>query len=223
MSAGKRVYRSPLREEQARRTRAAVLDAAGRCFLDRGYAATTMKDVAEAAGVAVQTVFGQGSKSALLLGCVDRAVVGDDEAVALAAREPFVRFVEAGELSAKLASFADLARRYIPQTAPIIAVFAAAAAGDPEIAASWQEYERRRRADARVLIGALEPWLREELDVETATDIFWGVFSEAPIEALMRRRGWDLDRYVAFLVDGVQRLLLRQARTSRRRAANASG
>src|SRR5918997_3465516 len=105
MTAGKRVYRSPLREEQARRTRAAVLDAAGRCFLERGYAATTMKDVADAAGVSVQTVFGQGSKAALLLGCVDRAVVGDDEAVALSAREPFLRFVQAPDLAGKLAAF----------------------------------------------------------------------------------------------------------------------
>ena len=209
MTAGKRVYRSPLREEQAKRTRVAVLDAAGRCFVDRGYAATTMRDVAEAAGVSVQTVFGQGSKAALLLGCVDRAVVGDDEELALSAREPFRRFVEAPDLVDKFAALRDLARRYIPQTSPIIVVFAAAAAGDAEIAEAWEEYERRRRADARVLVGALEPWLRDGLDVETATDIFWGVFSEAPIEARMRRRGWTLDRYVDFLVDGVERLLLR--------------
>jgi len=209
MTAGKRVYRSPLREEQAKRTRAAVLDAAGRCFLDRGYAATTMRDIAEAAGVSVQTVFGQGSKAALLLACVDRAVVGDDEAVALSAREPFVRFVEAPDLAGKLAAFGDLARRYIPQGVPIIVVVSGAAAGDPEIAEAWEEYERRRRADARVLVSSLEPWLRDGLDVETATDIFWGVFSEAPIEALMHRRAWTLDRYVDFLVDAVQRLLLR--------------
>src|SRR5918997_4719993 len=105
MTAGKRAYRSPLRAEQARRTRGVVLDAAGRCFLDRGYAATTMKDVAAAAGVSVQTVFGQGSKAALLLGCVDRAVVGDDESTPLAAREPFVRFLEAPDLAGKLAAF----------------------------------------------------------------------------------------------------------------------
>jgi AcrR family transcriptional regulator len=34
----------PLRAEQAQRTRATVLDAAGRCFLEKGFAATTMKD-----------------------------------------------------------------------------------------------------------------------------------------------------------------------------------
>ena len=44
-----------------------MLDAAGRCFVDKGYAGTTMRDVADAAGVSVQTVFGQGSKASLLL------------------------------------------------------------------------------------------------------------------------------------------------------------
>jgi AcrR family transcriptional regulator len=198
-----------LREEQARRTRAAVLEAAARCFLDRGYAATTMRDVADAAGVSVQTVFGQGSKAALLLGCVDRAVVGDDDAVALAEREPFLRFVEAPDRAGKLAALGDLARRYIPRANPMGVVFAAAAAGDPEIAEAWEEYERRRRADTRVLVASLEPWLRDGLDVEAATDILWGAFSDATIDALVRRRGWTLDRYVDFFVDAVERLLLR--------------
>src|SRR5919205_3682589 len=110
MSNRKRVYNSPLRAEQAQRTRAAVLDAAGRCFLDKGYAATTMKDVAAQAGVSVQTVFGQGSKAALLLACVDRAVVGDDEEVPLARREPFVRLLDSPDRAEKLAALGDLAR-----------------------------------------------------------------------------------------------------------------
>ena len=99
MAEGKRVYNSPLRAEQALRTRAAVLDAAGRRFLGQGYAATTMKDVAAAAGVSVQTVFGQGGKAALLLACVDRALVGDDEQAPLARRELFRRVVETPDRS----------------------------------------------------------------------------------------------------------------------------
>src|SRR4051795_4121319 len=118
MTDGKRVYNSPLRAEQAQRTRAAVLDAATRCFLDEGYAATTMKDVAAEAGVSVQTVFGQGSKAALLLACVDRAVVGDDEAVPLARRELFVRFVEASDRAAKLDAAREISRHYVPPTMP---------------------------------------------------------------------------------------------------------
>jgi AcrR family transcriptional regulator len=203
------VYRSALRAEQAQQTRAAVLDAAGRCFLERGYAGTTMKDVARVAGVSVQTVFAQGSKAALLLACVDRAVVGDDEAVPFAQRELFVRLVSATDLADKLAAAREMAALYVPTTVPMIGVFADAAAADAEIAGSWAEYERRRFQDGRVLIASFEPWLREGLDVDRATDVFWGVFSHVPALKLIRERGWTADEYADFLAEAVARLLLR--------------
>jgi AcrR family transcriptional regulator len=208
MTEGKRVYRSPLRAEQALRTRAAVLDAAGRCFLRQGYAATTMKDVAAAAGVSVQTVFGQGSKAALLLACVDRAVVGDDEQAPLAQRALFARVVETPDRAGKLAAAREAARAYIPVSVPMLRVFADAATGDAEIAGAWAEYERRRLQDCRLLMGAFEPWFREGIDVDRATDIFWGVFSHVPVDNLVRVRGWSVDGYADFWVDAVERLLL---------------
>jgi AcrR family transcriptional regulator len=208
VTSGKRVYRSPLRAEQAQRTRAAVLDAAGRCFLRSGYAATTMKDVAAEAGVSPQTVFGQGSKASLLLGCVDRAVVGDDEEVPFRQRDLFVRVVEAPDRGDKLAAAREMARRYVPLTAPMIQVFADAAAGDAEIAEAWAEYERRRLQDSRVLVGSFAPWLRAGLDVDRATEIFWALFSHLPVVKLLHERGWTVDEYADFLVDAVERLLL---------------
>ncbi|WP_051683851.1 TetR/AcrR family transcriptional regulator [Blastococcus sp. URHD0036] len=208
MTERKRIYNSPLRAEQAQRTRAAVLDAAARCFLERGYAATTMKDVAAAAGVSVQTVFGQGSKASLLLACVDRAVVGDDEETPLAQRAAFVAPVEATDRAGKLAAVRELVVRFVRQTVPMIEVFAAAAAGDPDIAEVWAEYERRRLADQRLLIGSFEPWLREGLDADRATEIAWALFTHEPITNLVRVRGWSVEEYADFLVDAVDRLLL---------------
>src|SRR4051794_38742894 len=208
MTAGKRMYRSPLRAEQAQRTRAAVLDAAARCFLDKGYAATTMKDVAAEAGVSVQTVFGQGSKASLLLACVDRAVVGDVEQAPLAQRELFVRLVEAPDRAGKLSALRELVLRYVPRTVPMIQAFAAAAAGDGEIAEAWADYERRRFADQRVMIGSFEPWLRRGLDADRAAEISWGLFTHEPVRNLMDVRGWTLEEYADFLVDAVDRLLL---------------
>jgi len=43
--SGARRYRSPRREQQARRTRARIIAAAAQRFLARGYAATTMRAV----------------------------------------------------------------------------------------------------------------------------------------------------------------------------------
>lgn len=66
----RRAYRSPLREEQARRTRLAVITAARELFLADGYAATTMQAVA--AGVATDTVYHVfTTKRGLLAGVID--------------------------------------------------------------------------------------------------------------------------------------------------------
>jgi AcrR family transcriptional regulator len=208
VTEGKRVYRSTLRAEQAQRTRAAVLDAAGRCFLERGYAATTMKEIAAAAGVSVPTVFAQGGKAALLLACVDRAVVGDDDEAPLLARELFVRLAEAPDRAGKLAALQAIAADRGPAVMPMMRAFEAAAAGDPEVGAAWTEYEARRYADMRAMAQMLAPWLRPGLDVDTAADIWWALFGLETTDRLIRERGWSAQRYGEWFADAVDRLLL---------------
>jgi AcrR family transcriptional regulator len=206
---GKRVYRSALRAEQAQRTRAAVVTAASDCFVARGYAATTMKDVAEAAGVAVQTVYGQGSKAALLLACVDRALVGDDESVPLRQRDQFTRLLGAEDKPGKLAVLRELAVDRAPAITPVLRAFRDAAGSDAELAAAWADYERRRASDTRVLIGSFGPLLREGLDVDRAVEVFWAVFAADTIDRFLTGCGWTAEQYADWLVDAVDRLLLR--------------
>lgn len=209
MSEGKRVYRSDLRQEQARRTRVQVLEAATRCFVERGYAATTMRDVAAEAGVSVPTVFAQGGKAALLLACVDRALVGTDEERAVRELGPFAELLAAPDRAGRLAALRRLAREAAPGSGPMQDVFADAAAADPDVRASYEEYERRRRADAAVLLDAFAPDLREDLDRETAVDVGWSVFSPATQSRLMVGCRWPADRYADWLADAFARLLLR--------------
>lgn len=52
----KRNYGSPLREERARATRHRVREAATHLSVERGYVRTTVRDIAESAGVAPRTV-----------------------------------------------------------------------------------------------------------------------------------------------------------------------
>jgi AcrR family transcriptional regulator len=209
VTEGKRVYRSTLRAEQARQTRAAVLDAAGRCFLGNGYAATTMRDVAAAAGVSVPTVFAQGGKAALLLACVDRAMVGDDEAPPLLARELFVRLAEAPDKAGKLAALREIAADRGPAVTPMLRTFQAAASADAELREVWAEYESRRYADMRAMVGMLAPWLRPGLDVDAAAEIAWALFGLEVADRLLRDRGWAAERYADWFADAVDRLLLR--------------
>ena len=53
-----RRYRSPRREQQARRTRARIIAAAADRFLARAYAATTMRAVAADAGIGCHRAHG---------------------------------------------------------------------------------------------------------------------------------------------------------------------
>ena len=82
MPQARRPYRSTLREEQARATRRAVVDAARDLFVEFGWARTTIDAVAARAGVSRKTVFTSvGGKAALLKLALDWALVGDDEPV----------------------------------------------------------------------------------------------------------------------------------------------
>ncbi len=209
MVEGKRVYRYLLRQELARRTRVAVLDAATACFVERGYAATTMRDVAAAAGVSVPTVFAQGGKAALLLACVDRAVVGTDEGRAVQDLGPFAELIAAPDRAGRLAALRRLVSEAAPGAGPMQDVFAAAASADPDVRASYDEYERRRRADTAALLAAFAPDLREDLDLDTATDVAWSVFSPSTQSRLMVGCGWPAERFADWVADAVDRLLLR--------------
>ena len=73
---------SPLRKAQAAATRRAIIDAAAASFIERGYVATSIETIAEAAGVSRATVFTSvGGKKELLKKAYDVALVGDDEPI----------------------------------------------------------------------------------------------------------------------------------------------
>jgi AcrR family transcriptional regulator len=65
---------SPTREELRRATQQRVVDAANRLFQERGFAATTIRDVAEASGVSIGSVMATGDKSDLLVRVFDALI-----------------------------------------------------------------------------------------------------------------------------------------------------
>ncbi|TMR89138.1 TetR/AcrR family transcriptional regulator [Nonomuraea basaltis] len=209
MTERRRAYRSALRAEQAERTRAAVVAAAAECFLGQGYAETTMKDIAERAGVSAPTVYAQGSKAALLLAVVDESIAGDAALEPLMQRDRFQQLLTERDKERKLRLMSGIAQDWLPRAGPITRVFREAAAADPEIGEAWEEYERRRYTDARVIVESFSGLLRPGLTVERATDIYWATFTAQTAEAFMAGRKWGLSDYADWLVDAMDRLLLR--------------
>src|ERR1700751_785909 len=123
-----RRYSSQVRDEQARRTRQAVVTAARELFLAHGYAATTIDAIAEAAHVSRRTVFNSaGGKSVLLKLAFDWAIVGDDEPIPMAER-PAVKAIQAEPDPRKgLALWAQMVTEVAARVAPIGEVLTAAA------------------------------------------------------------------------------------------------
>src|SRR5687768_8748842 len=95
----RRQYDSSGRQAQARANRARILQAATRLFVAQGYAATSVAQIAQEAGVSGPTVFaGFRSKVNLLKEAVDVALAGDDEPAPLADRPLHQRVHEAATL-----------------------------------------------------------------------------------------------------------------------------
>src|SRR5687768_16877194 len=81
-SVKRRAYDSPVRKEQAAQTRARIVEAAGQLFLSQGYSRTTVRQIADAAGVAVDTVYATfGAKPRILTALIDERLSGGTGAV----------------------------------------------------------------------------------------------------------------------------------------------
>jgi len=209
--AVKRRYESARRQEQARLTRRAILDAAGRLFVDPGYAATPLTAVAVDAGVAVQTVYKIfGSKKALLSALVDVTVAGDDEPVPLAERQ-FVSDLRAlTDARAKLARYAvHLAETHDRQSRVLLAL-AGAATADPDAAAIRRMNLDDRRNGMTMFAADLAGTgqLRPDHTAETVVDVLWLAMDVRNYDFLVRERGWSPERFRRWYVDTVAASIL---------------
>ncbi|MET7834589.1 TetR/AcrR family transcriptional regulator [Micromonospora sediminicola] len=200
---GKRPYRSPVREENARRTRQAVVRAATELFVARGYAATSLADVAAEAGVARPTVFAAfGSKAALLQQVLDEALAGDDEPVPVARRPWFQPVWEAPDQGGVLDAYAGVCTLIGHRAAGAFETVRRAADEAPEAAELWETLLRNRRAGARMVVDrllTLDGPLRPDTDTERAVDGLWFYNDPAHYAALVHRCGWTEESFRRWL------------------------
>lgn len=204
---------SPTRAEKARRTRLRMIRAAERLFTERGWAGTTIQDVARTAEVGVQTVyFTFGNKRTLLKEVLDIAVAGDGDPVATLDR-PWSRNVLAEpDPAAQLHLQAAGARRILERAAPVLEVVRGAAAAEPELADLWQTTLHQRHTVQLHFIRALEAktggGLRDGQDASTAADIAMTVLSPETYALLVTGRHWEPERWQQWAADSLVRQLL---------------
>jgi AcrR family transcriptional regulator len=217
MSAARRTYSSPLREEAARRTRITIRDAATTLFERNGYVSTTVKQIADEAGVAVRTVFTAfpDGKAQLFREALDAAVtvgpaVADTDEPADGMQPP--RSPRAlGAAAAVVDQVVGYGAAMLERAGGLLITSIESSGADPDMKRFAEDDARATAENARTLAEGLHRsgWLRADVTVDHAADVLY-TLSSPQVHALLRRDcGWDLDRYRTWLADTLRTTLLR--------------
>ena len=206
-----RPYHAPQRAERAAATRRAVVEAAHELFTTQGFTATTVGQIAERAGVAVDTLYAVvGRKPVLLREVVETAISGEGGPVP-AEQRGYVQAVRAAPTAGeKIDLYAAAMVRIAARAAPVLLALRDAAARDAGCAALLAEITERRAANMLLLAADLRATgeLRPDLSDREVADIVWSMNSAEYRALLVTERGWSTERYAAWLSDAWVRLLL---------------
>jgi len=194
-----------LRERRAQLTRDEILRAARRLFAERGYARTSVREIARAAGVSAQTVYDSvGSKQALVSRLND--LIDSEADITGIARAA----AESGDPEELAATPARITRSILERCGDIVHALVTGATAEPELAAVLAEGSRRHVEGARGIVGmlrrldALDPALDPDDAVQTLAAV-----SDIRFAIVLRDGyGWPLDRLEAWMVATSRTLLL---------------
>ncbi|WP_431676596.1 helix-turn-helix domain-containing protein [Kitasatospora sp. KL5] len=210
----KRPYHSERRAASAAATRARIRESAARLFVEQGYVATKLRDVARAAGVGERTLYDAfPSKAALFGHTLGVATVGDEEPVRVADRPQVQASRREPDAAAAIAQTVAYAAGLFERAGDLIMVSVEAAGADPDMraaadagaAATHQVYLALTRSLAER--GSLRPGL----DATAAADILYALVSPHMHQLLRRHRGWSAERYRTWLEAAAVRELTGQA------------
>ena len=204
--APRRRYHSPLRREQAAATRTRILDAALALFRQHGYTATSVRAIADAAAVSLQTLYQSwGAKPAIVEALLWRV----KEQINLPAL-----FAEMAGGSRDpqhlLRQSAFISRRYSQAGWDVLELVHQLSPEYPEIAAVWADGEAQRYRGQHDVINwiAEAGALRPGLDPRRGADTLWTLSSHDLYRLLTRERGYDPGQYQAWLFETTAGLLL---------------
>lgn len=191
------------RAQRAAATRQRIIKAAYHLFTTRGYAATTMAAIAEAAGVAVQTVyFAFHTKATLLSRSYDFAVMGEDRP-SVPDEQPWYRaMVRETDVTAALrhlvAGVGEMTRR----VTPLYVAARASAEGDAEAARVMAFHETWRAQGYQEMLEVLrrKAPLRIGLPPERATQLLLLFVGMDVFHVLVDMYGWTVDGWIDWTV-----------------------
>ncbi len=205
----RRTYDASGRQQQASRTRAAVLAAARQLFLSSGYSTTTIAAVARTAQVSTQQIYKTfGNKAGLVKALFDVAIAGDDEPVAMIERASLTSVREEPDPYVKLRLYGDFVADTAPRHVPVQLLVRAAADTNPDAARLWQQLSQERLRGMTMLARDLATTLQAGVTVDDARDVMWAQNSPEVWDLLVTQRGWSPARFGSYLAATLTHALL---------------
>jgi len=203
-----------LRERQAQLTQAEILKAARRLFAERGYARTSVRNIAEAAGVSAQTVYDSiGSKQVLVTRLND--LIDEEANVATIARAA----AESGDPQQIASLSAAVTRSILEHCGDIIHALVTGAAAEPDLEVALADGQRRHVEGAHRVVGMLQSMgaLADGVDPTAAVDTLSALSDIRVAGMLQEGYGWTLDRVEAWIASTCRTLLLAPPAPAKRR------
>ncbi len=194
------------REIAAEATRREILQTARRLFAANGFGATSVQQIADEAGVAVQTIYSSvGSKSKLVVALND--LIDEEADVSALARA----IGTAPDPDALLAAAVHLTRQLNERCGDIVRAVLSAAADDPDAAAALADGLGRHRAGCELVAGRLGALgaLAPGVDEAHAASVLTMMTAPASFDSLVRQSGWAFDDAEAWLVTTLRTALVR--------------
>jgi AcrR family transcriptional regulator len=194
-------YDNRARQAAARTTRARVIEAARESFLSHGFGSTTIRRVADDAGVSQETIYkGFGGKAALLKSVYDVMLAGDDEDIPLAERPEAIAVRDAPDPATAAASYADLAVLVSSRVDPLLRVLMGSRDTDQALGRFARTIDAERRLGSSYYVSSwgARGWLRDDVTLEHAIDTVWALNSPQP-RWLLLDHGWSSTEYSHWL------------------------
>lgn len=192
------------RRERAKATEARITKKAFELFCERGYAGTTMGEIAAAAGVAVQTVyFAFHTKATLLSRAYDYAVMGERESLVPTSQPWYQEMRTANSLTDAVQHMVVGVGEITRRLTPLYIIAQSTAASDPEVAEVVNRHERWRiEGYAQVLeVLRTKAPLRSGLDPERANHLLLLYVGMDVYHFLVEVSGWSHDEWAAWTTE----------------------
>lgn len=206
-----RVYHSPHRQQQAAATRRRILEATDRLFGERGYPATSMAEIAAAAGVSVKTVYlAFETKSRLLRSLWDLLLKGDQDDAGVADRPWYREVLAESDPRRQLELLVHASCEVKRRIGGVLRVIRTAAPTDADSSELWRLIQSDFYANQRVLIESLHAKgaLREDLDITRGTDVLWTLNHPDTWLLLVGERGWSPEAFEQWFGEAARHQLL---------------